>query len=83
MSYAKIQTIWMQGKMAYDSTLIASLLSDLQNKYFCLGGLGMSPFIMGQATQDLPSQAKTLSFAKFSRLVLIGPILNKIYRFKN
>ena len=46
MSYAKIQTIWMQGKMAYDSTLIASLLSDLQNKYFCLGGLGMSPFIM-------------------------------------
>ena len=43
----------------------------------------MSPFIMGQAAQDLPSQAKTLSFAKFSRLVLIGPILNKIYLFKN
>ena len=33
--------------MAYESTLIASLLSDLQNKYFCLEGLGMSPFIMG------------------------------------
>lgn len=38
----------------------------------------MSPFIMGQTTQDLPSQAKTLSFAKFSSLVLIGPIVNKI-----
>ena len=39
----------------------------------------MSPFIMGQTTQDLPSQAKTLSFAKFSSLVLIGPIVNNNY----
>ena len=77
-SYAKIKTIWKQGKIAYDSTLIASLLSDLQNKCFCLGGLCTSPFIMGQTTQDLPSQAKTLSFAKFSSLVLIGPVVNKI-----
>ena len=38
----------------------------------------MSPFIMGQTTQDLPSQAKTLSFAEFSSLVLIGPIVNNI-----